>query len=567
MLGAMTEGIALLVLVPLLHLIGIDVVQGSVGNVARSVAAAFVWVGLPLNLISVLLLYVGLIAGDGWLHRWQTVTFCSLQVGFTAHLRKRLHRAVTRSSWVQITRCRSSDLVHAMTGQAERVGNGTHLILSVARDGMLMLVYLAVTLYVSPAVTALVIAAGLVIMLLLGRKTQAASGLGEAITRAGRVTYRAVMEHLGGIKMAKSYGAEERSIRLFSDLADTVAETNLRGAIAQADTKCRFDIGAALVLGVILYVAIAVLHTPTAVILVLLFAFARVLPLVSGLEQSIQELLKMLSDLVGLLNLETRLAAHEDPHPTRHGAVHLRQAVRLESVSFRYEEDASLALDSISLKIPAGKTTAIVGPSGSGKSTLADILLGLLVPGRGRVLVDEMPLTPDLLSPWRDQIGYVPQDSFHFHDTVRGNLLWARPEASEGDLRDALDIASAGFVARLPHGLDTVVGDRGVRLSGGERQRIALARALLRRPAMLILDEATSSLDSENERRVQDAIERLHGRLTILVITHRLTTVRYADSIHVLEAGHLVESGDWHSLLNGSAGRFRAMCEAQGLPV
>ena len=132
--------------------------------------------------------------------------------------------------------------------------------------------------------------------------------------------------------------------------------------------------------------------------------------------------------------------------------------------------------------------------------------------------MDGTPLTPELLAAWRDQIGYVPQDSFHFHDTVRANLLWARPEASEAELDEALEIAAAGFVARLPQGLDTVLGDRGVRLSGGERQRIALARALVRRPAMLILDEATSSLDSENERRVQDAIERLHGHLTILVI-------------------------------------------------
>lgn len=566
-LGALTEGIGLLVLVPLLHLIGIDVQQGSIGKVARSVAAAFDYLGLPLNLISVLLLYVGLMAGDGWLRRWQTVTYCALQVGFTAYLRKRLHRSVTRASWIQLTRCRASDLTHAMMGQVERVGHGTHLVLSMVRDGMLMSVYVAVTLYVSPSVTALVVSAGLALMLLLGRKARAASRLGEAMTRVGGEAYRAVMEHLGGIKMAKSYGAEERSIRLFGELADTVAGTNLRAATAQADAKCGFDIGAALVLGVVLYGAIAVMHTPTAVILVLLFAFARVLPRVSGLEQSIQQLLNMLPDLAAVLGLETRLASHDAAGPAPRGPVRLRQSVRLESVSFRYEEAADPALVSVSLTIPAGQTTAIVGPSGSGKSTLADLVLGLIIPERGRVLVDETPLTPEMLSTWREQIGYVPQDSFHFHDTLRANLLWARPEASETELREALEVAAAEFVARLPQGLDTVLGDRGVRLSGGERQRVALARALVRRPAMLILDEATSSLDSENERRVQDAIERLHGQLTILVITHRLTTVRFADSIHVLEAGRLVESGDWHGLLHGSAGRFRAMCEAQGLPV
>ena len=566
-LGALTEGIGLLVLVPLLHLIGIDVQHGSVGKVARSIAATFGYLGLPLNLISVLVLYVALIAGDGWLRRWQTVTYCTLQVGFTAYLRKRLHGSVTRASWIQLARCRASDLTHAMMGQVERVGNGTQIVLSLARDGMLMFVYVAVTLYVSPLVTALVVSAGLAIMLLLGRKARAASRLGEAMTRVGGEAYRAVMEHLSGIKMAKSYGAEERSIRLFRDLADTVAGTNLRAATAQADAKGWFDIGAALVLGVVLYGAIAVLHTPTAVILVLLFAFARVLPCVSGIEQVIQQLLRMLPDLDAVLTLEVRLGAPDATGPVRRGPLRLREAVRLESVSFRYEEDADPALVSVSLRIPAGQTTAIVGPSGSGKSTVADLLLGLITPSRGRVLVDETPLTAELLPAWREQIGYVPQDSFHFHDTVRANLLWAYPEASEAELWEALEVAAAGFVRRLPQGLDTMLGDRGVRLSGGERQRVALARALVRRPAMLVLDEATSSLDSENERRVQDAIVQLHGHLTIVVITHRLTTVRFADAIHVLEAGRMVESGDWHGLLSGSPGRFRAMCEAQGLLV
>jgi len=565
-LGALTEGIGLLILVPLLHLIGLDVQHGSVGQVATAMAAAFGWLGIPLSLISVLVLYVALIGADACIRRWQTVTYCALQVGLTGYLRKRLHRVVTHAGWVQLTRCRASDLTNAMTGQVERIGHGTQLVLTLARNALLAAVYLAVTLYVSPAVTALVVSVSLVLMFLLGRRARAATLVGQEMTRVGGEAYRAVMEHLGSIKMAKSYGAEERSIRLFGELADAVVETNLRGAIAQADAKRRFDIGAALLLGVVLYVAIALLHTPAAVILVLLFAFARVMPLMSGLEQSIQQLLSMLPDLVAVQALEARLAPPEQAGPVRPGPVRLRQGVRLDAVSFRYADAAEPALASVSLTIPAGQTTAIVGPSGSGKSTLADLLLGLLSPARGQVLVDEAPLTQDLLPAWREQIGYVPQDSFHFHDTVRANLLWARPDASEAELQEALEIAAAGFVARLPQGLDTVLGDRGVLLSGGERQRIALARALVRRPAMLILDEATSSLDSENERRVQDAIERLHGRLTIVVITHRLATVRRADAIHVLDAGRLVESGDWHGLLNGAAGRFRAMCEAQGLP-
>jgi ATP-binding cassette subfamily C protein len=307
-IGALTEGVGLLILVPLLHLIGVDVQQGTAGHVARSVTTAFGWLGLPLTLVSVLTLYVSLIGCDVTLRRWQTATYSSLQAGFTAHLRKRLYRAVAQASWVQLTRCRASDLTHAMTGQVERAGLGTQILLSMVRDGMRALVYLGATLYLSLPVTTLLVLAGLVLVLLLGPKTRAASRLGATTSRLSGDTYRSVMEHVDGIKLAKSYGAEERSIRLFDDLADTVAEAHLRAQTAQADAKCRFDIGAALVLGVILYVATAVLNTPAAVVLVLLFAFARVMPLVSAFEQSTQCFLSMVPDFVVVLTLEARLA-------------------------------------------------------------------------------------------------------------------------------------------------------------------------------------------------------------------------------------------------------------------
>jgi len=145
-------------------------------------------------------------------------------------------------------------------------------------------------------------------------------------------------------------------------------------------------------------------------------------------------------------------------------------------------------------------------------------------------------------------------------------MLWGYPRASAEDIQEALRLAAASeFVSNLPEGVETVLGDRGVRLAGGERQRLALARALLRRPSLLILDEATSSLDSENERRIQDAIESLRGAMTILLITHRLSTIRRADVIHVLEHGQLVQSGDWKSLYADESGRFRALCAAQDI--
>jgi ATP-binding cassette subfamily C protein len=197
---------------------------------------------------------------------------------------------------------------------------------------------------------------------------------------------------------------------------------------------------------------------------------------------------------------------------------------------------------------------------------LADWLGGLLTPDQGTVRVDGIPLSVDVLRAWRAQVGYVPQEAFLFHDTIGANLAWAAPQADVAAMAEALDLAAAGeFVARLPEGLDTVVGERGAQFSGGERQRLALARALLRKPAVLVLDEATSALDPEGEGRIVDAITSLRGSVTTVIITHRLSLAARADVIHVLEAGRVVETGDWPTLASRPHGRFRSLCQAQGV--
>ncbi len=175
-------------------------------------------------------------------------------------------------------------------------------------------------------------------------------------------------------------------------------------------------------------------------------------------------------------------------------------------------------------------------------------------PDKGSIRIDNHPLLPEDQYQWRRAVAYVPQDTFLFHDSIRHNLLWANANATESDLIEVLKLAAADeFVAKLPQGIDTVIGDRGIRLSGGERQRIALARALLAKPLLLILDEATSALDMEHERRIQQAIKSLHGELTIIIIAHRLSTIQHADRILAVENGRLIEPGPWIELMrNGN---------------
>jgi len=216
-----------------------------------------------------------------------------------------------------------------------------------------------------------------------------------------------------------------------------------------------------------------------------------------------------------VIAMEARCVAAGEPPLAATSRLPLRRAIELRGVSFSYRPGAAAALAGVDLSVPAGAVTALVGPSGAGKSTIADLVMGLLAPDAGSIAVDDLVMGPELARSWREQIDYVGPDSFLFHETVRNNLLWARPGASEEEVAAALRLAAGEFVARLAPGLDTVVGDRGAMLSQGERQRLALARALLRKPALLILDEATNALDSESEAWVLRAIDRVRGELTI----------------------------------------------------
>lgn len=227
----------------------------------------------------------------------------------------------------------------------------------------------------------------------------------------------------------------------------------------------------------------------------------------------------------------------------------LKKEIELQNVKFSYNSNGKV-LEGTSFSIEKGKMTAILGVSGSGKSTLIDLLLRNYDPTRGSLLVDGVDLRNLDLEEWRRYIGTVSQDTFLFNDTVSANISLGRPEATIEKIIDAAERAHADkFIQRLPDGYDTKIGDRGTNLSGGQRQRIAMARAILNDPEILILDEATSSLDSRSERLIQESIRRLRDTCTIIVVAHRISTIQDADKIVILEDGRISEEGDWNSIL------------------
>jgi subfamily B ATP-binding cassette protein MsbA len=239
-----------------------------------------------------------------------------------------------------------------------------------------------------------------------------------------------------------------------------------------------------------------------------------------------------------------------------------REGVRFEGVGFEYAADTPILQD-IDLQIRPGEVVALVGPSGAGKSTLADLLPRFYDPTAGRITLDGRDLRTLKLAELRGLLGIVTQETILFHDTVRANIAYGRTDATQEEVESAARAANAhGFIAAMAQGYDTVLGEKGTRLSGGQRQRIAIARALLRNPPILILDEATSALDTESERLVQQAIEELMAHRTVLVIAHRLSTVRRADQIVVLDAGRIVERGT-HDELVTRDGLYRRLYEMQ----
>jgi len=537
--AALLDGISISLLIPLLGvLFGSTAIPGWLAATTR---AMFSFAGAHSQIERLVLLlgvFGALVALRAAVVAARDIASFELQLRFVEEQRLRLTTHLTAARWDYIARLRHARITHLMGGDIQRLGTGVQFTLLGAGAAVMLLAQFAIASILSPvlatAVALLLVSAAFALRPALAR----ARALGGHVTDANLVLLDNTSQFLSAIKVAISqnlvslFVLETRAaLRQTADRQIVVTRRHIRTqALLTVAFAC---LGAGLVL-----TGVSWLHVAPPVLITLLLVVTRMTGPAWQIQNAAHQFANVLSVHERIEELEAELSAASRDDAEESQSVDVpRGPITFENVSYLHPSDTSNGLPAgergirnFNLTISPGEFLGIKGPSGSGKTTVADLLVGLLTPQRGRIAIAGAALEGGTLTGWRNRLSYVSQDPFLFHDTVRHNLGWRR--ASDDDMWFALDLTgAAATVRRMEGGLDAIVGERGIMISGGERQRIALARALLRRPRLLVLDEATSAIDSGSERAIFENLRNLKDRPTIIVIAHRIENLDRCDRV------------------------------------
>jgi len=486
------------------------------------------------------------------LEYWRTVISARIVEMVEVDIRTNLFSTMLSASLGFFQQKKLGDLVNGVVLESHRAAFAfSHLIKSIV-SASLVGVYFLVAFLVSWKLTLI---AGLLSLPLiyLTRERKHIVRTGEEVSQANDTFQSATVEYLMGVREIKIYGLLDKIQEVFRGAAATLGAKERQLSVLSARLVFVYNIIAVIFLIIFASAGSFIFKTSAAELATFLAILLRLSPAVTLLQQNRD---KYLGVLPGFGVVERMQYEVQESLLDRGEAGlaripdGLESSLEIREVVFAYQ-DRQNVLNKISLEIKRGKVIAIVGSSGAGKSTLVDLVVRFFDPDKGQVLIDGVNLKEFDVAAWRRMIGYVSQEAFLFNDTVFQNIQYGDTKASLDDVKLAAKQANAHqFILEMPDQYDTIIGDRGVKLSGGQRQRLALARAILRNPDILILDEATSDLDTKSERLIQKALQEISQNRTVIIIAHRLSTVENADEIIVLEDGEIVEKGDHKALLN-----------------
>ncbi|MGW6149764.1 ABC transporter ATP-binding protein [Bacillus mycoides] len=565
---SLLEGIGIILLIPMISMTGII----NIGEETPFITPIYRFLqDFPktTSLIFILGIYVFIVLSQNLLQRNITLRDARTQQVFIRKLRIETYSMILKAKWSFFLEKRKTNLINILTTELARVSYGINLILQLLATILFTFIQVGLAFLLSPHITIFVLVFGLLFLVASRVFIKKARILGGKTSKLAQDYLSGITDHFNGIKDIKSNTLEASRLDWLQYITKKMSSEQMEYMRIRSNSQLFYKISMAILIAFFILLSVNMFQAQTAQLLLIILIFSRLWPRFMTIQSNLEQLAASIPAFKSLWELQEECKEAiemQDIHQQKHiKPICIEQGIECKDIYFRYNKKEHLyALQNINVKIPINSMTAIVGHSGAGKSTLIDVLMGLIQPEKGQVLIDGTPLTSENLLSLRRAISYVPQDPFLFNASIRENLLMIDPNASEEQIWTALDFAAAAeFVRMLPKGLDTLIGDRGVRLSGGERQRLVLARAILRQPSILVLDEATSALDTENEVKIQSAIERLKGTMTIVVIAHRLSTIRNADQVIVLGKGEIVQKGEFNQLAKERKGVFRNLLGSQ----
>ncbi len=534
-LSGVAEGLSITVFLPLLQRVtgGAADAGGRLGDwLFRLFAAA----GVEPSLVVLLGCIVVGLALKGLLF-WAAMN----QVGYTIarvamDLRIQLLRALMQARWDYFVGQPAGQFANAIASEALKASGAYQSASYVIACSIQLSVYALLAFLLSWQTALAGLAAGLVFLLLMQGMIRVTRDAGKRQVGLLKSVTGRVVDTLHGLKPVKAMAREAALLRYLEADAEDLNRAQRSEVRATATVAALQEPVLAALMAAGLYVILTRNLMPLTALLVQAFLFSRLFNQVNQVIQNYQRLVSYESAFTSLHERLAEAAAQREPEEGRPAPHPLRRGIAFRGVGFRYGQKA--VLEEVTIDLPARRWTALVGPSGSGKTTLLDLVAGLQSPQAGAILLDDQPLAQTSLASWRRRIGYVPQEMLLLHDSVFANITLGEQDLTRADAERALRTTDAWeFVEALPQGLDTPVGERGARLSGGQRQRIALARALVRDPELLILDEATASLDPETEAALCRTLARLSRSTTILAISHQPAVAEAADRVYEVRGG------------------------------